>query len=138
MGCDEVILLDTHVAVWVVTEDTSLGKRSRSMASAALARGELFVSAISFWEMALLIAKGRLKASRSPTEQRAMILDAGIVELPVTGDIAVRAAGLASLHPDPADRFIAATAIVHGAALMTADAELLRWPHAVQRHDASK
>jgi PIN domain nuclease of toxin-antitoxin system len=39
---------------------------------------------------------------------------------------------------DSADRFIAATSVIHGATFMTADAELLRWPHVVQRQDASK
>ena len=79
-----------------------------------------------------------MRALRSSKEQRTKILDAGILELPLTGDIAIIAVELADLHGDPADRFIAATAIAHNATLMTADAALLRWPHAVVRQDAEK
>jgi PIN domain nuclease of toxin-antitoxin system len=43
---------------------------------------------------------------------------------------------LSRLHDDPADRFIVATALTHGATLMTADERLLAWPHAMERHDA--
>jgi PIN domain nuclease of toxin-antitoxin system len=56
----------------------------------------------------------------------------------LTGDVALLAVDLAKLHPDPADRFIAATGIVHEAILMTADKPLLRWRHSMKRHDASK
>jgi PIN domain nuclease of toxin-antitoxin system len=58
------------------------------------------------------------------------------VELPLTGEIAIAAAELEGLHADPADRFIAATAIAHNATLMTADDRLLRWRHGVRRHNA--
>jgi PIN domain nuclease of toxin-antitoxin system len=48
------------------------------------------------------------------------------------------AAGIEALHKDPADRFIAATAIVKGATLVTADAKRLEWKHRMQRHDATR
>ena len=48
------------------------------------------------------------------------------------------AAGIESLHKDPADRFIAATAIVKDAALVTAETKLLEWKHRLQRHDAAR
>jgi PIN domain nuclease of toxin-antitoxin system len=99
---------------------------------------QLLVSAITFWEMALLITKGRMDALRSPAEQRKTILSTGIREMPITGEIAILSVELDGLQGDRADRLIAATSIFHGATLMTADADLLRWPHALQRHDASK
>jgi len=132
-----VILLDTHAAIWFITDDPALGQQSRSAADLALSEGQLTVSAVTFWEIAMLVSKGRMKALRSPREQRTKILNAGIRELPVTGDIAIAAVELADLHGDPADRFIAATAIAHNATLMTADAALLRWPHAIGRQDAA-
>jgi PIN domain nuclease of toxin-antitoxin system len=138
MGRDEVILLDTHAAVWLVTNDSSLGPRSRSIARSALADGTLGLSAISFWEIALLVSKGRMNAARSPAEQRMTILRTGMQELPLTGDIAVMAVELFGLPADPVDRFIVATAITHGATLVTADAALLKWRHPVKRQDASK
>ena len=132
-----MIVLDTHAAIWFVTEDSNLGPRARVMARSALAEGALFVSAITFWEIALLASKRRLRASRSPAEQRASVLDAGVQELPITGEIAIRAVELNNLPGDPADRFIVATAVKHGATLITADEALLNWRHTVPRADAS-
>jgi PIN domain nuclease of toxin-antitoxin system len=131
-----VILLDTQAAVWFTTDNNLLGKRSRRMADRAVADGELAVSAITFWEIALLVAKRRMRSIDSAAETRRLVLNAGIMELPLTGEIAVLAAELEGLHADPADRFIAATAITHNAALVTADERLLRWRHGVRRHNA--
>jgi PIN domain nuclease of toxin-antitoxin system len=133
-----VILLDTHAAIWFTTDDEALGKDSRAIADAALAEGRLAVSAISFWESALLIAKRRLRARRTVAEQRAEVQGAGMLELPLTGDIALLAAELQNLHGDPAGRFIAATAIVHGATLVTANTRLLHWRHQLRRQNAAK
>jgi len=73
----------------------------------------------------MLIAKRRLDAATSPSQHRAKILASNFEEIPITGDIAILAAGL-DLHGDPADRFIVATAVAHNATLMTADRALLR------------
>jgi PIN domain nuclease of toxin-antitoxin system len=132
-----VILLDTHAVVWLTT-DQGLGKRSQRIADKALADDSLAVSTISFWELAMLIAKGRLRAVKSPGEQRTKMLAAGIRELPLTGEIAILAGELESLHGDPADRIIAATAIAHDATRMTADGNLLRWRHPLKRQDAEQ
>jgi PIN domain nuclease of toxin-antitoxin system len=131
-----VILLDTHAAVWFLRDDESLGRKTRAMAVAALEEGHLAISAISFWELALLISKGRLRTLRDPREQRRLILQTGIQELPLTGDIAVLAVEIENLGSDPADRFIAATAILHDATLVTADGGLLNWRSKVKRQNA--
>jgi len=133
-----VILLDTHAAIWFAIDSELLGENSRGLADQALEDERLVVSSISFWEIALLISKRRLQLEKSPTELRLQLLDGGVTELPVTGPISILAVELRDLHGDPADRFIAATSVIHGATLMTADAELLRWPHVIQRQDASK
>jgi PIN domain nuclease of toxin-antitoxin system len=132
-----VILLDTHAAIWFAI-DEGLGKQSQRMADRALADDRLAVSALSFWELAMLIAKRRLRARRSAGELRATLLTAGIREVPLTGEAAILAAELDGLNGDPADRIIAATAIAHGATLMTADENLLRWRHRLKRQDAEK
>jgi len=124
--------------MWIASNDPALGKRSKALASAALAQDQLAVSAISSWEIALLIAKGRFKSLDSAAEIREQILRGGITELPLTGDIALRAVDLGNLPGDPADRFIVATAIVHGATLMTADERLLAWKHSLKRVNAGK
>jgi PIN domain nuclease of toxin-antitoxin system len=133
-----VILLDTHAAIWFVEANRALGTRSRSLADRAARAGELAISAISFWELALLIAKGHVRSRRSAAEHRTTIITAGIAELPLTGDIALRAVDLDGLPSDPADRFIVATAILHRATLITADAKLLAWRHDLSRQDASQ
>jgi len=64
------------------------------------------------------------------------MISVGLIELPLTGDIALRAAELDALHGDPADRSIAATAGVHDALSMTADEALLGWRSKVRRQNA--
>lgn len=108
------------------------------MARAALAEDRLTVSAISFWEIALLVAKDRVKTLRSAAEIRDQALKTRVIEIPLTGDIALRAVALGNLPGDPGDRFIMATAIIHNAVLMTADAQLLAWKHTVKRQHAGK
>jgi PIN domain nuclease of toxin-antitoxin system len=132
-----VILLDTHAAIWLAI-DKGLGRQSQKRAEKALADDRLAISAFSFWELAMLIAKGRLRALKSAEEQRAKLLAAGVRELPLTGDIAILAAELEGLNGDPADRIIAATAIAHDATLVTADNNLLRWRHRLKRQDAGQ
>jgi PIN domain nuclease of toxin-antitoxin system len=131
-----VILLDTHAAIWLVID--GLGKQSQRIADKALADDRLAVSAFSFWELGMLIAKRRLRAVKSAGELRAKLLAAGLRELPLTGEIAILAAEIETLHGDPADRIITATAIAHDATLMTADANLLRWQHRLKRQDAEQ
>jgi PIN domain nuclease of toxin-antitoxin system len=67
---------------------------------------------------------------------RKVIFAQGTVELPLNGEIAILAGELEDLHGDPADLLIAATAITHDAILLTADARLLSWRHALRRHSA--
>jgi PIN domain nuclease of toxin-antitoxin system len=136
MGSAEVILFDTHAAIWLVTDNEALGRQSRTLAVTALTNGQLAISAISFWEIALLVAKGRLASLDSAADVRRQIVGSGITELPLTGDIALLAVELKHLHADPADRFIAATAVAHKAILVTADTRLLRWRHQIRRQNA--
>jgi PIN domain nuclease of toxin-antitoxin system len=131
-----VIVFDTHSALWFVTDNGLLGKRSQLIADQALEANELAVSAISFWEIALLIAKRRIRSLDSASETRALILRAGINELAVTGEIGILAAEIENLHGDPADRLIAATAISHDATLITSDEKLLSWRHPLRRQNA--
>ncbi len=130
-----MIVIDTHIAVWMTT-GTAFGKRSTALVKRALAEENLAVSAISFWEIAMLLAKGRLRALKSATEQRGKVLAAGIRELPLSGELCILAGELENLHADPADRLIAATAIALDATLVTADERLLRWRHGLRRQNA--
>jgi len=113
-----------------------LGKKCRRIISEALAGNNLAISAVSFWEIALLIKKGRMRRPHSVGELRHQLLSSGTTELALTGEIAISAGELEGLHNDPADRFVAATAIIHEATLMTADERLLRWRHPLSRENA--
>lgn len=132
-----MILLDTHTAIWMANDDDALGRDSRAMIATARAERRLAVSPISFWEIALLTSRKRLELKQQPAALRNELLNTGVVELPLTGDIAILAAEL-NLHGDPADRFIVATAITHDATLVTADRALLRWRHKLSRQNAAK
>ena len=124
-----MILLDTHMLIRYAAGDRKLGKHAIRVMEGALRKSELAVSAISFWEVAMLVEKRRLKLANAPIAFRALTLRQGIVEYPVDGEIAIRSAELTNLHAEPADRIIAATAIWAGATLITADAQLLTAPH---------
>ena len=133
-----MIVLDTHVLVWADSDDRKLGRKARALIDQLWAIGKVAVPAIAFWEVGLLQARRRVDLPTSLRDWRDAILAAGAIELPLDGAIAVRALDLSGLHEDPADRFIVATALVHGAALMTADDRLLDWHHPLDRHDARK
>ena len=133
-----MILLDTHVLLWLDASDRRLGRKSRTLIDERWTAGKVAVSAISFWEIGRLNERGRIRLNAPLQEWRNQWLAAGIVELPLDGGTAIRTLDLAGLPEDPADRFITASAIMHDAALMTADEKLLAWPHSLTRHDASK
>ena len=131
-----MILLDTHVLVWADSDDRKLGRKTRAIINQLWAQGKVAVPSIVFWEAGLLQARRRIKLPTSVKEWRDAILAAGVIELSLDGAVAVRSLDLAGLHDDPADRFIVATALVHGATLVTADERLLDWRHALPRQDA--
>lgn len=131
-----MILLDTHVLLWLDRDDTSLGVQARATITQAWDLGEVAVSAISFWEAALLHQRGRIALRRSAAAWRSDWLEAGLRELPLDGATALLGAGLSDFHADPADRFIAATALRHQACLLTADRSILAWPGTLQRTPA--
>jgi PIN domain nuclease of toxin-antitoxin system len=138
MGRDEVIVLDTHAVIWSATEDVNLGRTTRSLIANELNFDRVAVSAITFWEIAMLAAKGRLQDDVEVTQLRRRFLQGGGTEIAVDGEIAILAGSLETLHGDPADRLIAATAIVHNATLVTADRALLGWRHQLKRQNATK
>lgn len=119
-----MILLDTHTLYWLATADEKLGRISRANIERALGEDGVAVSAISFWELAMLSLKKRIEADDIP-ELRRIAIESGIAELVLDGPTAILAAQLEGLHKDPADRFIAAAALRHQAILVTADDRLL-------------
>jgi PIN domain nuclease of toxin-antitoxin system len=118
-----LILLDTHAWIWWVSDPDRLGKKA---ARAIRSSRSLGIAAISCWEVATLVEKGRIRLDRSPLDWIEDSLRLPGVELfPLTPAVAVRAAQLGPDFPgDPADRLIAATALVQSAPLVTKDERL--------------
>jgi PIN domain nuclease of toxin-antitoxin system len=131
-----VIVLDTHVLAWADNDERKLGRKARALIDRLWLSGRVAVCAMTFWEIALLQSRGRLRLPVGVSEWRERLLAAGLLELPVDGAIAARSVELGGLPDDPADRLIIATALAQGATLLTADDRLLRWGHALERHDA--
>lgn len=123
------ILLDTHILLWLAEGSHELPRPSRLAIDSAAARDGIVVSAISFWETAMLAAHRRISLSRSVRDWRALVLARpGIVEAPISGDVAIESVDLpGELHSDPADRLLVATARLGGFALGTRDQRLLRY-----------
>ncbi|MGH8613782.1 MAG: type II toxin-antitoxin system VapC family toxin [Gammaproteobacteria bacterium] len=128
--------MDTHALLWLDLDDPALRPRAREHADTALQQGSLTVSAISFWEVAMLASKGRIVMEMPPASWRRDLLGSGLTELPVDGEMGILATSLRDLHSDPADRIVLATAIVKRATLITADEHILGWSHKLERLDA--
>ena len=117
------LLLDTHIWVWYLLDDSRL---STTLAKAiADEKNELWLSPISLWETHLLAGKGRLILEPSPEQWIADSLQKlDTKEAPLSNEIAILSRQLNLSHQDPADRFIAATAVHYGLILATVDRNL--------------
>jgi PIN domain nuclease of toxin-antitoxin system len=120
-----VIVLDTHAWIWWATDDRRLPVGARRRIEAASRVG---VCAISVWEVAMLVERGRLKLDRDVLDWALAALDLPKAELlELTPAIAVRSARPGDgFHGDPADRIIVATALEHRAPLVTRDERIHR------------
>jgi len=133
-----MLLLDTHVLIWLVEGNQRLGSNALEKINQALSDAQLYVASISFWEIAMLIEKGRLEFCIEPGTWRHNLLQDGLQEISLTGSATIRAGQLKDFHGDPADRMIVATALEKGATLVTADKKILGWNMLKQKTDASR
>lgn len=127
-----MIVLDTHVLLWWLGPvNSSLSSIAAARIEIELQQGEILASSISAWEIAMLVAKGKLDLSVDIVDwlDAAAEID-GFRFVPVDNRVAVESNRLpGDMHPDPADRIIVALARELGAPLVTADAKILRYPH---------
>ena len=118
-------LLDTHILLWSLLEPDRLAAPVREALEDA--GNELWISPISLWEICLLVEKGRVVVDSADPESwiRAVLSTVPLIEAPLTGEVALRSRTVELPHQDPADRFLAATALVFDLVLLTADERLL-------------
>ena len=127
-----MILLDTHVLIYLLFDPARLGSQTHQIIETEWPPGNVAVSAITFWEVAMLHDKGRLSLLRDIEDWRASLLNDGLNEIPVDGAIGIKANTLTRFHADPADRLIVATAM-QGHQLVTEDRLILEWPGPLHR-----
>ncbi|MBU4054711.1 MAG: type II toxin-antitoxin system VapC family toxin [Proteobacteria bacterium] len=132
-----MILLDTHVLIWLDEGSPRLGKNALQQINKEFEGGVIAVSAISFWEISMLVQKQGLEIQLPLDDWRGELIQSGIQEIPVDGSIAICAGGLQNFHGDPADRLIVSTALKFESTLVTADQKILSWKDLKLRVDAN-
>nr|WP_241018365.1 type II toxin-antitoxin system VapC family toxin [Paraburkholderia sp. Tr-20389] len=131
MGGGAVIVLDTHALVWWATVDPTLSRKAKAAIERELADGEILVSSISAWEIAMLVEREKLVLSMDVGNWLAAVGDVEAVRfVPVDSEIAVKSVELpGEFHKDPADRMIVATARKYSVPLVTKDEKIRAYAH---------
>jgi PIN domain nuclease of toxin-antitoxin system len=121
--------LDTHIWLWLVLGTGKLSEPARTAIVSAVSLGELRISVITVWEVAMLASRNRLSLGKPTVRwvEDAIAASAVTIE-PLSPGIAVDSCELPdAFHADPADRMIVATARITGARLMTQDRKILEY-----------
>ena len=125
-----MIVLDTHIWLWWAHGDPRLPRQYAAFLQAHEAQG-LGISAISCWEVALLVARSKIILP-DPLEDwfQQALSDPNVRLLTLSPSVAIEATRLpGTFHRDPADQIIVATARTHGCPLVTLDRKILAYPH---------
>ena len=120
-----MILLDTHVVLWLTSDPAKLSGKAKTAIQDARTKGDgLAISDITMLELTTLASKRRIRLAIS-LETFLREIESRFVVLPITGRACARALELPAAFPkDPADRMIAAIALVEGLSLITADRDI--------------
>lgn len=127
-----MIILDTHTLIWWASgEGAQLSAAALQAIDSETDGGKILVSSISAWELAMLVAKGRVALSMDVGEWLSVVSQIEALSfVPVDNEIAVKSTELpGEFHKDPADRIIVATARKLAVPLVTADAKIRAYPH---------
>ena len=122
-------LLDTHAFIWVINGESTLAKKVLESINRAAKEKAVFISAISLWEISMLVKKRKVIFDQPTLEWLSNGLQApGMNLIPLTPNIAVESCQLpGEFHGDPADRIIIATARIEGLTLVTRDQKILEY-----------
>jgi PIN domain nuclease of toxin-antitoxin system len=121
------LLLDTCTFLWLITDAPELSPTVR--ARVVDASNEVFLSAVSAWEIAVKWRRSRLRLAEPPERLVPAQRSAhGVSELPLEEEAALHVARLPDLHQDPFDRMLVSQAIVHGLVIATPDALVSQYP----------
>ncbi len=124
-----MIILDTHVWLWWISNPDNLSEKAAEVIDEAISARGVLISSISSWEVAMLVSKGRLELALE-IEDLVMKTEAlpFVNFVPVDNRIALKSVSLSrSIHADPADRIIMATSLVNNALLITKDEKILSY-----------
>jgi PIN domain nuclease of toxin-antitoxin system len=125
-----VLLLDTHVLLWLVDRQEELSSKARR--AIGQNPGRIFISSITGFEIALKAERGALELPLAPAAWTRLALERhGIEEIPVTCEVGALAASLPRIHRDPCDRIIIATAKLWNLTLWTKDATIAEYPDVI-------
>ena len=119
------LLLDTHLALWAITENTKLSKKARELLLAP--HSTIWVSAVSIWEIAIKHGLGRVNMPISGKEALTYFQQAGYQFLSVEPEHSALVEQLPSHHQDPFDRLLIAQALAEPMRLLTHDAMVARY-----------
>ena len=126
-----MIVLDTHALIWWATSDAALSKKAKTAIERERAGGEIIVSAISAWEIAMLVKRETIAFSMDVENWLATVQQIpGVRFAPVDVDVSLKSVQLpGEFHKDPADRLIVATARKFAAPLVTKDLKIRAYAH---------
>ena len=119
------LLLDTHVALWAITDSPQLPQRARDLIQAP--KTTVWVSAASIWEIAIKCGMGRGDMPVSGQDALRYFQESGYRFLPIDVEHALAAESLPAHHQDPFDRILVAQALVEPMRLMTHDSLVARY-----------
>lgn len=124
-----MILLDTHTLLWWVSDQKKLSSKARKSIQEGLKTDGIYISAISIWEIALLLKKGKLTISMEIDPWFDLVeTSPGLHIISLDATIARKSVFLYEfIHNDPADRMIITTAKIHNALLITKDQKIRKF-----------
>lgn len=123
------LLLDTHVALWAITDSSKLSKRARELIASP--RSSVWVSAVTVWEISIKHGLGRGDMPVSGQGALRYFRESGYLFLPIEPEHAAAVEELPTHHADPFDRLLVAQALVEPMRLITHDPLVARYSDTV-------